>query len=623
MFAINANKISSVIDLAMPAANTESSSNVSFREMLNDGDTANDVAVAESTNASGKDLPVQDNYVLVSDVKTNAEATIEASEKQDENDIYELSDANDDMSQKLYDVELTEGDFELADDIDLMGEEPTYFFNLSADENWQLPNGDDAVATEVLNNKIPNDLLSENMEVSSEENLSLASMESVATVADESLTVANNGSATEAEEASLLSKNANVNETLASGKATGNSALSEEFLNDVDESSFAKASNANLDTDTQIDSATDDLPNDLKNLIGKNSSTKLSDAETTKENAHISLKSEKFSKEQASILNSVNVESIKNTSTGSLSNGAEFEDPTLRSKLLASDLSTVDFLRLQKATSTKNVNLADSKSSIDEVSADLKTDTEVDLDLAQDSDTLLDNELTSSLESHDLGRAMQDLNGKASENSQLQHTLNHTSGAVHEVNSGAQANRMSNASLLNAERFNAMPNTLVFSKNADDNAVEIEQKVLSMAARNLRKVEIALTPETLGRLKIEISMNNEGHAKVHFVTATQDAKDLISQSLPKLKELMESSGISLEDQSVEQGMSNESQGRDRTEQEWSDIIKRYSSHRNADEWRDALLENDMLNLPEGIKNIASKNSFTKIASEKDAIDYFM
>ena len=82
-------------------------------------------------------------------------------------------------------------------------------------------------------------------------------------------------------------------------------------------------------------------------------------------------------------------------------------------------------------------------------------------------------------------------------------------------------------------------------------AGELEARVQWLAGRNLRSAEIQLDPPELGPLQVQVQAHRDG-ASVHFTTHSAAVRDLVEQSLPRLREMLESSGMNLVDVNVAQ-----------------------------------------------------------------------
>ena len=87
--------------------------------------------------------------------------------------------------------------------------------------------------------------------------------------------------------------------------------------------------------------------------------------------------------------------------------------------------------------------------------------------------------------------------------------------------------------------------------NKQELAANVQQQVGLMMARNLKSVDIRLDPPELGSMQIKLSVSNE-QAAVSFVVSSQQAKDALEGSLPRLRELLEQQGMELADSDVKQ-----------------------------------------------------------------------
>jgi len=73
---------------------------------------------------------------------------------------------------------------------------------------------------------------------------------------------------------------------------------------------------------------------------------------------------------------------------------------------------------------------------------------------------------------------------------------------------------------------------------------ELGQQVRVFVNNGLQEARLQLTPADLG--KVQITINLEGdHARVVFVAETAVARDLLDQSMPRLREMLQQSGIQL------------------------------------------------------------------------------
>ncbi|AOT07493.1 flagellar hook-length control protein FliK [Pseudoalteromonas luteoviolacea] len=84
-----------------------------------------------------------------------------------------------------------------------------------------------------------------------------------------------------------------------------------------------------------------------------------------------------------------------------------------------------------------------------------------------------------------------------------------------------------------------------------DAAKMLQDKVNMMINLNNQEAEIRLNPAELGSMHIRIRSDAE-QAQVNFVVQNQQAKELLEESMPKLKEMLEEQGIQLGDSNIEQ-----------------------------------------------------------------------
>lgn len=75
-------------------------------------------------------------------------------------------------------------------------------------------------------------------------------------------------------------------------------------------------------------------------------------------------------------------------------------------------------------------------------------------------------------------------------------------------------------------------------------ANEVGNRVLWMVGRAESKAELVLTPPNLGKVEVSINLNGD-QTTAQFVAATQSARDALEQAMPRLRELLAQSGISL------------------------------------------------------------------------------
>ena len=72
------------------------------------------------------------------------------------------------------------------------------------------------------------------------------------------------------------------------------------------------------------------------------------------------------------------------------------------------------------------------------------------------------------------------------------------------------------------------------------------ERVSAMIGRNLTDADIHLSPEGMGRLHIHLEMKDRTHAKVAIIAERQDTAQLLQDTMPKLRDSLQGSGISLD-----------------------------------------------------------------------------
>ncbi|OAJ92951.1 flagellar hook-length control protein FliK [Vibrio bivalvicida] len=89
---------------------------------------------------------------------------------------------------------------------------------------------------------------------------------------------------------------------------------------------------------------------------------------------------------------------------------------------------------------------------------------------------------------------------------------------------------------------------------------QVAERVQMMMSKNLKNIDIRLDPPELGRMQIRMHMNGDA-TTVHFTVANQQARDVIEQSMPRLREMLAQQGVQLGDSSVQQQASGQQQRR--------------------------------------------------------------
>lgn len=116
--------------------------------------------------------------------------------------------------------------------------------------------------------------------------------------------------------------------------------------------------------------------------------------------------------------------------------------------------------------------------------------------------------------------------------------------------------------------------TLLMSSNLKQNAQQITESVMKMAAKNLKSVNIQLSPEGLGKLKISIDMSkSDDVASVSISASNQATKQLVEQGLSDLKERLMANDIKADprveeyNEQDQSGQKNNQSGKNSKDQE--------------------------------------------------------
>lgn len=86
---------------------------------------------------------------------------------------------------------------------------------------------------------------------------------------------------------------------------------------------------------------------------------------------------------------------------------------------------------------------------------------------------------------------------------------------------------------------------------------ELQQKVNVMLSDRLQQAELQLEPLGLGRMKIHVQVGQDQQVSVHFVVQHGQTREMVEQSMPRLREMLAGQGISLGQTQVQQQASQQ------------------------------------------------------------------
>lgn len=89
---------------------------------------------------------------------------------------------------------------------------------------------------------------------------------------------------------------------------------------------------------------------------------------------------------------------------------------------------------------------------------------------------------------------------------------------------------------------------------------QVSEQVQMMMSKNLKQIDIRLDPPELGRMQIRMNLNGD-QASVQFTVSHHQVRDVVEQSMQRLREMFSQQGIQLTDASVQQQASEQQQER--------------------------------------------------------------
>ncbi|OOE37311.1 hypothetical protein BZG04_04165 [Salinivibrio kushneri] len=92
---------------------------------------------------------------------------------------------------------------------------------------------------------------------------------------------------------------------------------------------------------------------------------------------------------------------------------------------------------------------------------------------------------------------------------------------------------------------------LPLGQTPSEAGVALTERINVMLSKNLKQVDIRLDPPELGRMQIKLGINND-QASVHITVANQQARDVVEQAMPRLRDMLQQQGLQLAQGSVQQ-----------------------------------------------------------------------
>jgi flagellar hook-length control protein FliK len=155
---------------------------------------------------------------------------------------------------------------------------------------------------------------------------------------------------------------------------------------------------------------------------------------------------------------------------------------------------------------------------------------------------------------------------------------------------------------------NSLQSPLVLTR--EQAGEEVHERINMMMAKNLKYVDIRLDPPELGKLQIKLSINQD-QASVQFTVNNHQARDIVEQAMPRLREMLQQQGLQLAQSSVQQDSSQQFTGHQSNSSAHSQSGQQSSARSMAD---------DGLLIAESNQPDSSISMYVK--ENKDQVDYY-
>ncbi|WP_319781825.1 flagellar hook-length control protein FliK [Oceanisphaera sp. IT1-181] len=94
------------------------------------------------------------------------------------------------------------------------------------------------------------------------------------------------------------------------------------------------------------------------------------------------------------------------------------------------------------------------------------------------------------------------------------------------------------------ERTAMLDKALTLHGSAEQNAKQLAQQAQVVVSQNLQEADIKLNPSEFGAMRIQIRME-QGEVQVQFVASHPQARELLEQAMPRLREMLQQQGMNL------------------------------------------------------------------------------
>lgn len=408
------------------------------------------------------------------------------------------------------------------------------------------------------------------------------------------------------------------------------SKLAEDLTNVTTPIVANQVSNTNIDAD--VDNTDSVMVKVSDNLLSKEDANLLS----TEKNIGKDLISQKMVED----LN-LTIEDVSDSQTENVSEDSTLMDSTEQAvKYMmdketdtGSDVTVEPDVEIKNAD-TKNVVLKDTSLQTKEVSADVTVadSSEVTEDLVVDTELNKDNKLASDSVSSDTSSDLQDVesvvddvdstmeennsssdenaqgetqddNVKAEDKSELKKNFftSSVSEDVEPVDTQADTNNMQTVEAVSVHKVHSQQSTMTVGTQTtasasnsvniskEDVLAQIHSKLQMMNSTSNAKLTMVLTPESLGKVSIQL-MNTKDGLTAELQVTSQAVKDILDSNLSNLKDTLSAQGVQVNDMSVKVSQSENNADMDYTEQEGNGGNKQEQDKRHQEQEKEKEFE---------------------------------
>ncbi len=152
----------------------------------------------------------------------------------------------------------------------------------------------------------------------------------------------------------------------------------------------------------------------------------------------------------------------------------------------------------------------------------------------------------------------------------------------------------------------------LYMKNGQIDEHELGARVMLMAGQKWQEAEIQLEPQGMGKIRVQLSIDQEQQTNVQFMVQHSQAKEALDQSLPRLREILTQNGLQPGQTQVQQ------QAPDSSGQSWNQQM----ANNSAAEQQTRRESSQSGNAFSGLTNDEIAQTVTVSASDAAGIDFY-